>query len=345
LQDATGLNHFRNDSRGNRNELAITQYSLADASRARYFLLENVREYATVGGGMFFLAGVLSLLEVGYQVRVGALGASFYGLAQERWRLLMMGSAPGSILPEWPAAQTASPAAAAPLPLPGGASLLAQPAARFAPHEPLCVADVMADLPAIGNARTGDDALAYATAADACSLFALRSRRPLLAGDAPPSHVLNHASRPLDELNLARVSLLPTEQAVGWQHLRQLVRDGDACVDDFVTRFGPNVPVVPVWIMNMGGLPRVCSRLCWDETSCVVMGFLYPWHKTGGVIHPLQHRIISVREAARLQGFPDWFVFLGTLVQQYQQVGNAVPPPLAAAVGRSVLAARYLEML
>jgi len=54
---------------------------------------------------------------------------------------------------------------------------------------------------------------------------------------------------------------------------------------------------------------------------------------------------VARRLLARLQGFPDWFVFLGTLVQQYQQVGNAVPPPLAAAVGRSVLAARYLEIL
>jgi len=53
-------------------------------------------------------------------------------------------------------------------------------------------------------------------------------------------------------------------------------------------------------------------------------------------IHPTIDRAISVREAARLQTFPDSFVFCGSKDQQYQQVGNAVPPMLANAIAKKL---------
>ena len=57
-------------------------------------------------------------------------------------------------------------------------------------------------------------------------------------------------------------------------------------------------------------------------------------------IHPTLDRAVSIREAARLQTFPDSFVFAGTKDEQYQQVGNAVPPILARAI-----ASKLKEML
>jgi DNA (cytosine-5)-methyltransferase 1 len=59
-----------------------------------------------------------------------------------------------------------------------------------------------------------------------------------------------------------------------------------------------------------------------------------PMGKVGQVFHPEQDRIVSVRECARAQGFPDRFLFSGTVHDRHKEVGNAVPPPLAAALGR-----------
>ena len=54
-------------------------------------------------------------------------------------------------------------------------------------------------------------------------------------------------------------------------------------------------------------------------------------------LHPEIPRTLSVRESARLQTFPDNFIFLGPTARQFTQVGNAVPPVLAAQIGHSIM--------
>ena len=56
-------------------------------------------------------------------------------------------------------------------------------------------------------------------------------------------------------------------------------------------------------------------------------------------IHPFRPRCITAREAARLHGFPDWFAFYPLKWHAYRQIGNAVCPPVAKALGAAVLAA------
>ena len=53
-------------------------------------------------------------------------------------------------------------------------------------------------------------------------------------------------------------------------------------------------------------------------------------------IHPTLDRAVTVREAARLQSFPDYFEFVGTKDSQYQQVGNAVPPLFANVLAKKI---------
>jgi DNA (cytosine-5)-methyltransferase 1 len=77
------------------------------------------------------------------------------------------------------------------------------------------------------------------------------------------------------------------------------------------------------------GRPRKTDLSCTILTKCDVH-----W---GAYIHPEQDRAISVREAARLQSFPDWFEFRGSRTEQYVQVGNAVPPLLGRAVAQALI--------
>ena len=59
---------------------------------------------------------------------------------------------------------------------------------------------------------------------------------------------------------------------------------------------------------------------------------------SGKFTHPFLNRAITVREAARIQSFPDRFHFYGTKTSQMKQVGNAVPPLLAEAVAKAIIA-------
>ncbi|MFN3727929.1 MAG: DNA cytosine methyltransferase [Allosphingosinicella sp.] len=89
------------------------------------------------------------------------------------------------------------------------------------------------------------------------------------------------------------------------------------------------------WIRKTSGGTDLFGRLWWDRPSVTIRTEFYKPEK-GRYLHPVQHRPITHREAARLMGFPDDFRFCGTKVEIARQIGNAVPPPLAGALGRLV---------
>lgn len=96
------------------------------------------------------------------------------------------------------------------------------------------------------------------------------------------------------------------------------------------------------WIRKTSGGTDLFGRLWWDRPSVTIRTEFFKPEK-GRYLHPDQHRPITHREAARIMGFPDDFRFAGNKTQIARQIGNAVPPALAGALGRMVR--RMLEPL
>jgi DNA (cytosine-5)-methyltransferase 1 len=128
-------------------------------------------------------------------------------------------------------------------------------------------------------------------------------------------------------------------------YAESLRRDGLECWNNIVTNNAPyiieryrHIPEGGNWenipkklMANYKDASRchtgIYRRLKSDEPSVVIGNF-----RKNMLIHPWQDRGLSVREAARLQSFPDAFKFFGSIGFQQQQVGNAVPPLLAKTV-------------
>lgn len=89
------------------------------------------------------------------------------------------------------------------------------------------------------------------------------------------------------------------------------------------------------WVRKTSGGTDLFGRLWWNRPSVTIRTEFYKPEK-GRYLHPEADRPISHREAARLMGFPDDFKFYGTKVEIARQIGNAVPPHLAGALGNVV---------
>ncbi|MCJ7572587.1 MAG: DNA (cytosine-5-)-methyltransferase [Candidatus Thermoplasmatota archaeon] len=92
---------------------------------------------------------------------------------------------------------------------------------------------------------------------------------------------------------------------------------------------------------SSGGRRGMARRISWDE-PCLTLT-TSPTQKETDRIHPLETRPFTIREYARIQTFPDGWVFKGSLQPQYKQIGNAVPVNLAEAIGTSLIDALARE--
>lgn len=83
-----------------------------------------------------------------------------------------------------------------------------------------------------------------------------------------------------------------------------------------------------------GGRTGIARRLSWEEAGLTVL--CTPSQKQTDRCHPDEIRPFSIRENARIQSFPDNWIFEGSMAEQYKQIGNAVPVNLAKEVGLSI---------
>lgn len=85
-----------------------------------------------------------------------------------------------------------------------------------------------------------------------------------------------------------------------------------------------------------GGKTGFLRRLDWNKPSCTLV--TSPTMPATDICHPSEDRPLSVQEYARIQQFPDDWIFCGSLADRYKQIGNAVPVGLGEAVGKAIIA-------
>jgi DNA (cytosine-5)-methyltransferase 1 len=90
------------------------------------------------------------------------------------------------------------------------------------------------------------------------------------------------------------------------------------------------------WLEKLTGSTDVFGRMWWDKPAPTIRTEFFKPEK-GRYLHPVAHRPITIREAARLQTFPDDFAFAGSNVQAAKQIGNAVPVKLARCLAEHIM--------
>jgi len=253
---------------------------IVDGLRPEWIVMENVTGIHSINGGSVVRDIYSALAELGYAVEHQTLKAEDFGVAQERRRVVFVGTRTGSAI-------------RFPSPTHGTGSGL-QPYTT--------VRDAISDLPAIRNGGTGTE---YAAPPRSAFQRYARAAAPALT---------SHKAPRLGEINLRRMQHIP--QGGSWRDIpHDLLPEGmqRAKRSDHTKRYGR---------LHPEGLSSTILTKCDPHWSAC--------------IHPWEDRSLTVREAARLQSFPDHFTFHGSTTEQYTQVGNAVPPLLARAVASCI---------
>jgi DNA (cytosine-5)-methyltransferase 1 len=291
-----------------RNGLVFHFLRLVAELKPRIFVMENVPGMATASH-----TGLLSELidrfrDLGYRVRLPyqILNAANFGVPQDRRRLFLVGARRGTSLPNYPQALTAPPPD----------DRTGNPYRHLCTPLPSCPTsrEAIKDLPDIERFESLLDTDELRHRLNGGSNYALMLRGEI-SDPTDYSHTRKHDPAILTGCLRARHTALSRK------------RFASTCP-------GSTEPVSRFFRIPYDG---ICNTLR-AGTATDRGAFSAP-----RPIHPIYARCISVREAARLHSYPDWFRFHRTIWHGFRQIGNSVPPRLARAVGTAVLKALGLK--
>lgn len=290
-----------------RNHLFLEYLRFVEAFQPKRVLIENVPGLVSFEGGRTLEAILESLRRLGYQADVQILYAPHFGVPQTRWRTIVLGAleATHDAVPMFPVPRYFAPARVNFTSRLGDRQLVHLPL-KGSLETHVTIADAISDLPQLENGEHFPEGAPYGT-------------RPVSEYQASmrvsAQGVHNHRAPRLSQLNLERLRHIPP--GGNWTNIpEELLPAGmrRARKSDHTKRYG---------------------RLEPSELASTILTKCDPhW---GAYFHYGQLRSFSVREAARLQSFPDDYVFSGSLSDQFKQVGNAVPPLMANAIGSSIV--------
>ncbi|MGO9340788.1 MAG: DNA cytosine methyltransferase [Terracidiphilus sp.] len=285
-----------------RNKLFKDYVRFLEEFEPKTFLFENVPGLLSLGDGRVLDRILSEFVRLDYHVTVKILFAAHYGVPQERWRLILLGSKFGEIAAPEPTHYAAGRAN-----FRGGGGVLTFQLTESDKRrllQAVTVSQAIGDLPRLAMGE-GAETIGYTC--DKVSEYAHSVRNP-------EGVTYNHFAAKLSKQNLERMKHV--KPGGSWRDIpHDLLPKGmqRARKSDHTKRYG---------------------RLRKDGLAGTVMTKCDPhW---GTVFLPDQDRSLTVREAARFQSFPDTYRFLGPRVSQYEQVGNAVPVLLARAIALQI---------
>lgn len=307
-QGFCGINRHRS-KKDPRNSLVESFYLIIDRVRPRFFLMENVNGILSIDGGRPFSGLLSAFRESGYEVNYHIVQAGGFGVPQNRWRVFVLGSRDKRHIPPAPKPLFSFPRM--PIFDAGRESnhaiwpLRDDPESLFPFLRYVNVRETIGDLPAVGNGE------AYGVV----SIKQSKSSRLIRWLNPNSQATTDHETLKLGPVSMERVHSLPAGSGASWVDLPLRLRPKNLSkLEDirYRNRYG---------------------RLNWEGIFNTILHKPEPYW--GRVLHPEQDRVISVRECARAQTFPDGFRFAGNTNDKYLQVGNAVPPILGMFLGWS----------